>query len=136
MAVAWTTLRHFAISALMKAANSSRVDGAASMVFSVSRSRTSGELMVVTRAALSRSRIGLDTPAGTQIAYQLLTSNPEMPPSATVGTSGKAVLRFSDETASARVRPALMAGSCSGRLPNMPGTCPPITSCSAGAPPL
>src|SRR5688572_30389344 len=102
----FATFVHFAISDLMNAPSSSRVDEAGSMAVWMYFSRMSGKPRVFTIAALSVFCIGVGTPDGTQLAYQAVTSNPGMPDSATVGTSGSCGWRFSDDTASARVRPA------------------------------
>ena len=59
-----------------------------------------------------------------------------MPASATVGTSGTIGERLALLTASGRNFSALIWGSAEEMPSNITGTCPPMTSMSAGALPL
>src|SRR4051812_50070831 len=79
--------------------------------------------------------IGFGVFAGTNIAYQESTSKSAMPASCIVGTSGKAALRFTVETASALRRPCFTNCAAAGIETHSSGTWPPITSVTAGRPP-
>jgi len=59
-----------------------------------------------------------------------------MPDSASVGRSGKASTRSVVVTPSARTLPDWISATAGGTSLNMNCTCPPTTSCSAGAVPL
>lgn len=71
-------------------------------------------------------------PAGTYSIVHVNTSKPERPSSATVGTSGSDGRRVAVVTASARSLPAFTCGDALTTLSIMIGTCPAMTSISAG----
>jgi hypothetical protein len=86
-------------------------------------------------ALFSFSITGLGVLAGTNIAYQLSTSKSATPASCTVGTSGKAALRLTVDTASALSLPVLTNCAAAGIDTHSVGTWLPITSVMAGPPP-
>ena len=74
--------------------------------------------------------------AGTNMAYQESTSKSLMPASCIVGTSGKAALRLSVDTAMALSLPLFTCCAAAGIDTHNSGTWPPMTSVTAGPPPL
>src|ERR1035437_337827 len=102
----------------------------------VSRSRRSGELRARTISPCSRSTMAPGVFAGADTPYQLVTSYPGIPLSATVGIFGTAGERLAPVTASARSLPPRTYWITVGRLPNISEVWPASSSTAAGPPPL
>src|SRR5690606_27443188 len=75
-------------------------------------------------------------PAGASTPYQVLTSKPLIPDSATVGTSGTDELRLAEVTASGRSLPDLIWPMADGSDDTSRSTLPASASISAGFEPL
>src|SRR5262245_8657938 len=114
-----TTCAHRADSDLTKAANSARVLGDASTPCSSRRCFRSGAARAFIMTPWSRSTIAPDVATGTATPCHTVTSKSGMPDSILVGTSGTCTARSAEVTASGRTRPALISGSCPGRLANI-----------------
>ena len=127
---------HCAYSALSRVENCSGVMARgsapwawmAAFTSAVSRSLLTSALRVLTTAA--------GVPAGAKTPYQVLTSKPLKPDSATVGTSGSEELRLAEVTASGRSLPALIWPMAEGRDETSNSTLPASASISAGLEPL
>ena len=74
-------------------------------------------------------------PAGARMPSQALTSKPGRPDSAIVGNSGALGERCAVVTARPRTWPPLTIGYALGITSIIIGTCPPMTSAAAAAPP-
>src|SRR5215218_5319968 len=88
-----TTAVHLAMSAAIRALNSSGVVGLGSLPSARSRSMTAGSLSTPVTSVLSRFKIAGGSPAGATSPCQALTRYPGTPDSATVGVSGTAKKR-------------------------------------------
>src|ERR1700748_873049 len=88
------------------------------------RAWTSGFFSALSIAALNLLVISSDTPAGSQIAYQLLASYPFKPNSDSVGISGANDERVIEVTPIALILPSVMKGWTAGRLSNIISTRP------------
>ena len=126
---------HFGNSAATAWPRRSGVPPTASAPCASNCARTSGSAATLFSALFSRSMTARGVFAGTKIAYQLSTSKSAMPDSCIVGTSGKAALRLTVDTASAFSLPVLTNCAAAGIETQSVGTWPPITSVTAGPPP-
>ena len=100
------------------------------------RAFTSGAASACWTARDRRSTTGAGVPAGANRPFHSYISKPGRPASAPVGTSGSAAERWRPLTASGRSLPCFTYCSVEATLPKNTGTWPPMTSVSAGPPPL
>ncbi len=98
--------------------------------------RSSGLWIAFTNSALTRLSTGAGMPAGANTPCQVVTTNPGMPDSSIVRTSGSDAMRLWPVTASARRRPSLTWGTAVSTAPIRNCTRPAMVSSSDGAVPL
>src|SRR5262249_24704107 len=126
MFASWTTLLHLAISALMRAPNSSGVLATGPNPRVPSRSLTSAAATALATSARQRSMMSFAVPAGATIPVNVSLSRSGTPASALVGTFGSAGERRTLSTASAHSFSSLMLDMAGGRAVNAIGVWPPI----------
>jgi hypothetical protein len=125
----------FAVSVRMKAANCSGVLPTGSRACAAKYSRAAFVCRIAPTSRRSRSMMGCGVPAGAAMPSQPIYSKSGRPDSATVGTSGSAASRVGLVTASARIFPALICGSCTFGALNVKSNRPAIrSSIAAGGP--
>src|SRR5260370_40500657 len=102
MFASWTTLLHLAISALMRAPNSSGVLATGGNPSVSSRSLTSAAATALAMSARQRSMMSFAVPAGATMPVNVSLSRSGTPASELVGTSGSTGERLTLSTASAQ----------------------------------
>ncbi len=129
------TCAHLAVSAAMKASNSSGVLPAGKVPMASSLALVSSLLMI--RAATSDMRLTMSrgVPAGASMPAQVLLVNPGKPCSMKVGTSGSTGSRRSLATPISRTLPALPWLMSPVGASKKSWIWPPIRSVSAGTAP-
>src|SRR5262245_42007032 len=117
MPAALITFAHLVISLWTKAVYCSGVLPTVSAPSLDRRLRSSGVLSAFTISPFSLLMIGRGVLAGAETPYHVVTWNPGIPLSATVGMSGTAVERFNPVTARGRNFPARTCWITLGTLP-------------------
>ena len=130
------TLPQRALSLRASVRNSAAVPGVASKPKSANSLVTFGFVIALFNSAFSRATTSGGMPAGPMRPWNATALTSLTPCSAKVGSSGIAFARCGRAIASARTFPALMVDRPDAKSNIITFTCPPITSCSAGAAPL
>src|SRR5262249_15420944 len=120
----WTVPAHKAVSAASMALNSTGVLPRGSAPYWSRRATNCGSLTARPISVAILSTMSLGVPVGAISPFQVSTSNPGKPDSATVGTSGSCGARSLLETARSRIEPAVACGMASETFENMVGQMP------------
>src|SRR6478672_3302949 len=133
MFASWTTLLHFAISALMRAPNASGVLATGAKPNACKRSFTSGAATAFAISSRQRSITSFGVSAGATMPVSVSLSRSGTPASALVGTSRNAAARLTLSTARPRNFPSLILVIAGGSAVKAIGVCPPMVELTASA---